>query len=152
MTLRYNTETVDEVRADIAPLLALHYDELCMHKDDMELAPDWDRYYALEQANRLLAFTVRDDGALIGYAVFFVDVHIHYAGTLTAMNDVTFVHKDYRSRSRAGLNLIAYSEHQLKKICVKVKVIWHIKFKLDWSPILLRRGYTPEDFTVSKIL
>lgn len=152
MTITFATETVDEVRGDIEPLLELHYEELCQHKEAMELAPDWDRYYALEQANRLLAFTARDDGVLIGYAVFFVDVHIHYKGMLTAMNDVTFVHRDYRSKTRAGLNLIAYSEHELKKVCVKVKVIWHIKFKLDWSPILLRRGYTPEDFTVSKIL
>lgn len=152
MTITFATETVAEVQADIEPLLALHYDELCASKEWMALAPDWDRYIALENMDRLLAFTARDDGKLIGYSVFFVDVHIHYRGNLIANNDVIFVHRDYRKGSRTGLDLIAYSEQQLKLICVQVKVIWHIKFKQDWSAILRRRKYVPEDFTMGKIL
>lgn len=150
--LTFATESVDEVRHDIEPLLALHYDELCMHKEVMELAPDWDRYYALENANRLLAFTARDDGRLVGYSVFFVDVHIHYKGNLTAVNDVIFLHKDYRSGTRGGTQLIDYSERSLKQLGGTVKCIWHIKFVNDWSAILLRRRYRREDFSVSKIL
>lgn len=151
MTITYQTETVDEVRADIEPLLELHYDEVAMNKHAMALAPSWERYYALEKDNRLLAFTVRDDGKLVGYSVWFLDMHIHYVGALMAMNDVIFVHRDYRKRSTAGIGLIDYSEHMLKRVGV-TKAVWHIKFDHDWSPILLRRGYGKEDFTVGKIL
>lgn len=151
MTITYAVETVAQVREDIAPLLELHYDELTLHKDVMTLAPDWQRYEMLELADKLLAFTARDDGRLIGYSVWFVDAHIHYAGTLVAANDVIFLHRDYRNGTRAGRELIDFSEKTLKEYGVD-KAIWHIKFKNDWSAILRRRGYEREDFTVGKIL
>lgn len=151
MTIIFATETVAQVRADIAPLLDLHYDELTLHKDVMQLAPDWPRYETLEDADKLLAFTARDDGQLIGYSVWFVDAHIHYAGTLVATNDVIFLHKNYRHGTSAGRDLIGYSEQMLKSFGVD-KAIWHIKFKNDWSAILRRRGYEREDFTIGKIL
>jgi GNAT superfamily N-acetyltransferase len=151
MTITFATETVDEIRPDIGPLLELHYNEVAMHKDSISLAPDWARYYALEQQHRLMAFTARDDGKLIGYSVWFMDMHIHYAGALIASNDVIFVHQDYRKGSAAGTDLILYSEKMLKQIGVN-KAVWHIKFDHDWSAILRRRGYVNEDFTVGKIL
>lgn len=151
MAITFATETVADVRGDIGPLLQFHYDELAMHKDAISLAPDWQRYLALEQARRLLVFTARDDEHLIGYAAFFVDVHIHYSGSLVASNDVIFLHKDYRRGSTAGADLITYSEDTLRTYGVN-KVLWHIKFKFNWSAILKRRGYAPEDFTMGKLL
>jgi hypothetical protein len=151
MTITYGVESVAEVRRDIGPLLELHYEEVAMHKDAISLAPDWARYEALEAGNRLMAFTARDDGQLIGYSAWFMDMHIHYAGALIATNDVIFVHKDYRKGCSAGTDLILYSEKMLKQIGV-TKAVWHIKFDHDWSAILRRRGYVNEDFTVGKIL
>lgn len=151
MTITYATETVGQVRRDIEPLLELHYDEVAMHKDAISLAPDWARYQTLEDADRLMAFTARDDGKLIGYSVWFMDMHIHYAGALIGVNDVIFVHRDYRKGCSAGTDLILYSEKMLKQIGVN-KAVWHIKFDHDWSAILRRRGYTAEDFTMGKIL
>lgn len=168
----YAVETVEQVRPDIGALLQLHYEELCVHKDAMALAPDWPMYQALEDAHKLLAFTARDEGKLVGYAVFFVAPHIHYVETLVANNDIIFLHQDYRNKVNAwtvirsmlrralripkrsvstGAQLIEYSEQMLKLFGVN-KVVWSIKFKLDWSVLLLRRGYAKEDFTVGKIL
>lgn len=146
----YAVETVEQVRPDIGALLQLHYEELTADKEHVALAPDWGRYLSLEALDKLLAFTVRDEGKLIGYSVWFVDAHIHYKDLLVAANDVIFLHKDYR-KGGTGKKLIDHSEHMLKWFGVD-KVIWHIKFKQDWSAILLRRGYAKEDFTVGKIL
>jgi GNAT superfamily N-acetyltransferase len=151
MTITYAIESVDEVRPDIGPLLELHYAEVAMHKATIALAPDWERYKTLENADRLLAFTARDDGKLIGYSVWFMDMHIHYTGALIATNDVIFVHKDYRRTTTAGTDLILYSEKMLKLIGV-TKAVWHIKFDHDWSAVLRRRKYIAEDFTMGKIL
>jgi hypothetical protein len=170
-TILFATEDVADVREDIEYLLQEHYEELCANKEIVKLAPDWDRYLALEAANKLLVYTVRDGGVLVGYSVWFVDVHIHYVGQLFANNDIIFLSKTHRNtatwwtvtqsvvkrwlgitpKDSVGKQLIAYSEEQLKLIGV-TKAIWHIKFKLDWSPILFRRGYAREDFTVAKIL
>jgi hypothetical protein len=98
-----------------------------------------------------MAFTARDGEKLIGYSVWFLDAHIHYADALVASNDVIFVHKSYRKGSSVGTDLITYSERMLKQIGVN-KALWHIKFDHDWSAILRRRGYANEDFIVGKIL
>ena len=169
--ITYAIENVGDVRKDIEPLLALHYEELCLNKEAMVLAPDWGRYYALEKLNKLLIFTARDAGKLIGYSVFFADVHIHYGASLVAVNDVIFVHQDYRNkfslgsfigsyirrllrmkpRFGVGKSLIEYSEQQLRLIGA-AKIAYRIKFTFNWSVILLRRGYQREEFVVGKIL
>jgi hypothetical protein len=172
MNLQFNIETVAETKDDIATLIDLHYEELCAHKNVIKLAPDFDRYQLLEDMGKLAIFTVRDTDLLIGYSIFFVDSHIHYNNDVFANNDIIFLHKDYRNpftvkrwllswtrrmlmipkRSKGiGEQLIDFSEEQLRHMRV-TKVIWHIKFKLNWFPILARRGYAREDFTATKIL
>jgi GNAT superfamily N-acetyltransferase len=151
MTITFATETVAQVHADIMPLAQLHYDEITLHKHVMKLDPDWPRYEQLERDHKLLGFTARDDGNLIGYSTWFLDAHIHYAGALVASNDMIFLHKDYRNGTTIGRDLIDYSEKTLKEYGVD-KAIWHVKFNHDWSAILRRRGYEREDFTVGKIL
>lgn len=180
--MNFNIESVCDVRFCIEDLIGLHYEELTANKDAIELAPDFDRYQELENLGKLAIFTVRDPayedrgypgGKLVGYSIFFIDAHIHYRNQTFANNDIIFLHKDYRNRATfwtvlrswirrnvlcipkktkgLGEQLIDFSEEQLKLMCV-TKVIWHIKFKLNWAPILYRRGYAREDFTVGKIL
>lgn len=172
MNLEFSIEDVEIVKCDIAGLIELHYEELCANREVIELAPDFDRYQQLEDMGKLAIFTVRDDGILVGYSIFFVDAHIHYKNQLFANNDIIFLHKSYRNpftvkrwliswtrralmipkRTKGiGEQLIDFSEDQLRIIGV-TKVIWHIKFRLNWFPILKRRGYGREDFTVAKIL
>ena len=42
-------ETLYDVIDEVGPLLALHYEELCMSKDVAALAPIWDQYAAIER-------------------------------------------------------------------------------------------------------
>jgi len=172
----FSIETVREVQRDMQDLIKLHYAELTANKEAVELAPDYARYQELEDLGKLAIFTVRDPDMLdmlVGYSIFFIDAHIHYRNQTFANNDIIFLHKDYRNKTTfwtvlrswirrnvlclpkktkgIGEQLIDFSEAQLKLMAVS-KVIWHIKFKLNWSPILLRRGYAREDFTVGKIL
>lgn len=172
MNLEFYIETVEESRDDIASLIGLHYAELCANKEVIELAPDYARYQQLEDVGKLAIFTVRDAGLLVGYSIFFIDQHIHYKNQSFANNDIIFLHKSYRNpftvkrallswtrrllripkkTKGVGEQLIDFSEDQLRLMSV-TKVLWHIKFKLNWFPILKRRGYAREDFMVGKIL
>lgn len=143
-------ESLGDVRAEIAPLLEMHYQELTCHKEAIKLAPMWGQYEAIEKAGKLAVFTARESGDLVGYAAFFVAPHLHYADTLCATNDVLFLHPLYR-RGATGIRLIRYCEDELKKAGVG-KLTWHIKHSLDWSPILMRMGYASEEVMVGKIL
>lgn len=168
----FNIESVAEVQDDIQELIVQHYEELTAHKDVIQLAPNYAQYQGLEDAGKLAIFTVRYGDRLIGYSIFFIDHHIHYAGQVFANNDIIFLHRDFRNpdgwtrlawgyvrrllhipKAEQGLGsqLISFSEDQLRIIGV-TKVIWHIKFRLNWFPILKRRGYGREDFTAAKIL
>lgn len=143
---KYSQQLID----DIKPLLELHYQELTLHKEHIKLDPDWKKYETLANANNLAVITARDNGILVGYSVFFITNHMHYKQNKMAMNDVLFLHPDYR-KGMTGIKLIKESERALLNLGV-IKIIWHIKFAKDFRSILYRMGYVDEDAIVGKIL
>src|SRR5258706_8207690 len=98
-------ETVEQVLAEIQPLLHDHWEEIASHKDKIPLAPDYDQYRKMEEAGKLLICTVRDKANLVGYSIYFVHRGIHYSKTLVSTNDVFYVSPAYR-RKTIGVVLI----------------------------------------------
>lgn len=149
--LDFRTETLFDVIDEVRPLLEAHYEALTLNKDRVKLDPMWERYAALEAAGAFVVFTARDEaGKLVGYSAFFIQHHLHYAALKTAINDVLWLAPEQR-RGVAGIRLIRYCEQQLMALGVD-KLTWHIKFSLDWRPILNRMGYVDEEVVVSKYI
>jgi GNAT superfamily N-acetyltransferase len=139
-------EAIDE----LSELVKLHYEEVALHKENVPLAPMWERYSHLEAADAFVLYTARMDGKLIGYSAFFINRHMHYGDTVMAHNDVIFMHPDHR-RGVAGIKLIKFCEQQLRDSGV-VKITWHVKTNKDWKKILERMGYVAEDIIMGKVL
>lgn len=150
MPVVHAVERLRDVRGEIEPLLRRHYAEIALHKDRIPLAPDWGRYEVMEAAGGLLICTARLDRALIGYAVFFLQHHIHYLHTFVAMNDVLFLDEPHR-RGRTGIRLMQFAEEQLRARRVD-RVLWHVKRRHDWSAILGRMGYEEDEVIMGKML
>ena len=112
--------------AEIVPLLQAHKAEIS-HYPDIALDPDVALYNEVERQGALRCYTVRLDGELVGYAVFFVRAGLHYRGSLQAVQDVLFLWPDCRVSS-IGYRLIQFAEAQLKGEGVQV-VFHHIKAK-----------------------
>lgn len=148
--LTFSKETVFGVADEVSPLLQMHYEEVALHKDVVDLDPDWARYAAMEERGDCHVYTARHEGSLVGYAVFFLSNHIHYMGLRVASNDILFMHPAYR-RGTNSIRFINWVEEQIKRLGVK-KIVWHIKVKNDWSAILHRNGYETEEVIVGKIL
>ena len=148
--IEFKAEPLEPAFTDAAPLLEMHYQELTLNKDAVKLKPMLENYRQIERTGKLAVYTARDDGALVGYGVFFVAPHIHYADTVVAMNDVLFLHPAHR-RGSMGTRLIKFCEQALRARGAH-KIAWHIKLSLDWSPILARLGYATEEITVAKLL
>jgi GNAT superfamily N-acetyltransferase len=148
--ITFARELLCEVVQEVQPLLQLHYEELCLHRDVIKLDPCWQEYALLEQLERFVVFTARDEGRLIGYSAFFITRHLHYAGLVYAQNDVLFIEPAAR-RGTTALRFLAYCEEQLRGIGVR-KLTYHIKFSLDWRPILHRMGFQDEEVMCGKIL
>lgn len=146
-------ESLYEVFEDIQPLLRDHYLELARNQESIALNPDWARYGQVEASNALRVFTARDDGALVGYSVFFLSTHPHYADVVLASNDVLFLKQAHRT-GRAGLRLIAFSERELgaEFSTKKVSVAWHAKPDTPLEAILRKTGYGVQDIVFTRLL
>ena len=137
---------IDEVDA----LLKLHYEELTQNKDRIKLDPRWDEYAALERIGQLMVYTSRADGALIGYAAFFLNRHLHYAGWLAAINDVIFLHPEHRKGS-TGVRLIRFCEAQAKAAGAH-ELVFHVKPGTVMEKLITAMGYGLKETTRGKIL
>jgi hypothetical protein len=143
---------VREENPRVLDLLREHYEEIALHQDAIPLDPDWGRYDALEAAGNLVAYIARDDaGEVVGYALFFVNYHIHYNRTLVAQNDVLFLRKDRRKGTTTGIRLIRFAVEQLTARGVD-RIQWHIKTDHDFSPILERMGFVVEEKILGKMI
>jgi len=130
---------------EVIPLLREHKQEIA-HYPDIELAPDFATYEALEMAGILRVYTARDhDGRLVGYSAHFVRPNLHYSKSKQASQDVLFLLPEYR-RGGLGLRLIQYADAQLATEGVEVSM-QHVKARpdLDFSPLLKRLGYEHVD-------
>ena len=148
--IEFKCEPLEPMFTQAAELFKLHYEELTLNKDAVKLNPMRDSYQQIERTGKMAVYTARDDGELVGYAIFFVSPHIHYADTIVAMNDVLFLHPAHRKGSM-GTRLIKFCEQGLRTRGAH-KIVWHIKLSRDWSPILIRLGYVTEEINVGKLL
>mgnify|MGYP001607900475 CR=1 FL=1 len=144
--MNYQQEAVADVLDEIRPLLDMHWREVS-HYQDIQLRPDWD-FYCTAQGIRL--YTARDEGRLIGYCVFFVSHNKHYMDSMQAVQDILFVHPEYRG-SRAGYRLIKFCDEQLRQEGCQV-VYQHMKAAQSFGPLLEHAGYELVDLIYAKRL
>ena len=129
-------------------LFEMHYKEIAWKQDKIALKPDLEKYKILEDKGILIMYSAREDGVLIGYAVWMIMPHMHYSDTKIGSNDVLYVHPNKRG-GRTGLNLIKYSEVELKKLGVH-SILLHIKKSFDWGNVAERIGYEAVDTIYQK--
>ena len=70
-------------------IIGEHYEELSVTKE-YPLDPAWDKYENLWNQKALKFVTVKDDGKLIGYIIYFITPHLHYQTCITATEDIYF--------------------------------------------------------------
>lgn len=137
--MNIQVETLGTSLNEMKPLLEEHYQEIALYKDKIKLNPDYEKYYALERNNNLCVFTVREEGKLIGYSIFFVFHHLHYSDCLTASNDIVFISKKFR-KGMAAIKLFKFAETHLINMGVAV-INYHIKFSNDIKALMDRLEY-----------
>lgn len=111
--LTFQEETFSQAIPEGRRLLNLHWHEVARDQERIGLLPRFDRYERAEDAGSLLIVTARDDGALVGYAVFFIDKNLHYAQSTWGISDIFWLHPDAR-RGRAGMRLLLFAEERLR--------------------------------------
>ncbi len=118
-TLTLEWGTLDEARAEgFEDMAALHWEEVEIEHERVPLAPNWKAYRDLERQGVLRSALLRRDGALVGYAAWFVQPPLHHSLTLWAVSDLFYV--DPAERGRAGAFLLRRSEQMLRDLGVRV--------------------------------
>lgn len=110
--ITYQKEWFGKIMPELPDIFYAHWQEIALEKKAIKLAPDWNRYIALEAAKMLHIMTVRDNGILIGYYFGLVSSHLHYKASLTAWSDLFFVLPEYRT---AGFGLIGIGQRLLRE-------------------------------------
>lgn len=135
--MNYQRESVEQILSDILPLLARHHLEISEFKD-IPLDPDFSRYFFLEKTNGIRIYTARtDERELAGYAIFYLNTHIHYRSALYASQDLLFIHPKFRG---FGLSFLLWVDEQLKEEGAQL-IYQTVTSRFDFSPLLKRIGY-----------
>lgn len=111
-TMTFQSETYDQVIADIKPLLHRHWKELAVY-EDVPLDPDLNFYKIAEFNNSLAIYTARLNGELIGYTIYFLrNRHPHY-NVGYAICDITLVLPEHRN-AKVATGIFDIAEADLK--------------------------------------
>lgn len=145
-----------DLLTEALPLLTQHWKEIATYAD-IPLVVDTPAYLAAGEAGVVRCFTVRVPeervrrvGALLGYALFFVRSHMHYTGSVQAVQDVLYLHPSVRGGT--GAEFIAWCDDQLRGEGVQV-VHHHAKIAHPQLGIALERlGYEPVETIYSRRL
>jgi GNAT superfamily N-acetyltransferase len=146
-------ETYDEIIDDIKALLPTHWKEIALYQDDIPLDPDYDMYKRVHASGMLVIYAVRRaiTKELIGYALYFVRPHLHYAKHRWAISDIFWLAPQYRNFG-VGTFLFGFIERDLKEHGVAVM---HTTLKTahpEASFVLENLGHTKIELGYSKRL
>jgi GNAT superfamily N-acetyltransferase len=136
-------------------LLAEHWEALAVHKDQMALDVDYQRVVALYDSGMFRCWTARCNGLLVGYIAFFIQPHLHYRKTLTAVEDLFMLSAPYRKGTN-GVRLFTTAIDALREVGVK-RVILHTKkhFQAErggLDKLFTRLGFEATDIIYSRML
>jgi GNAT superfamily N-acetyltransferase len=146
--MRFQEESFEKCWGDVLPFLMAHHEEISKH-NDFQLDPDVEKYRLLSDMGMYKVFTAKDKGIggeLIGYAGFFVSPMIHFKNNSQAVCDLIYVRPEHR-RSGVGTKLIEFIGEKLKHVDV---IYYNIPAKMDWSGLLIKKGYELHDRMYSR--
>lgn len=149
--INYRFESWRDFMADGDKLFPLHWEEMALDKESIKPAADHERYIKLDDMGLLQVTTARTAGRLIGYAINFLMVHMHYKESgLMAMADMYFILPDFRNGG-CGVRLFAEMEKGLKARGV-VRAHMSCKVHQDHQELFEKMGWRFTDKTFSKML
>lgn len=140
------TACIPELKA----VIGQHWEKLALDKDKVPLDPQWHVYVAKEQQGEVCFIAMRDRGALVGYAIFFIAPGLHYRTCLTAIMDIWNVLPDHEG-PKALLTLWKAVETELKRRGVD-RVFVGEKLHRPCGKLYAYLGYEPVEQTYCKWL
>lgn len=114
MTLRFAVERFRDVWQDVDRIGRLHWQETEAYHDGQQYNPDWNRYFAMDDAGWFFVGTARDEeGEMVGYVGCYVMPSMHSQSTI-AMEDFFFLEEGRRQGWNA-IRFLRFIEGECKR-------------------------------------
>ncbi len=144
----FQEEGFEDACKDMLPFISAHHTEISKYTD-LELAPDMEKYKTIAEHGLYSVFTVRsDEGELLGYAGFFMSPMLHFKNSHQAVCDLIYVRPEYR-RSGIGNDFVSFIDDMLREKGISA-VFYNVPAKMDWSELLVKKGYELHDRMYSR--
>lgn len=147
----FTKEPFVDVIEEMKPMFERHWQELARNQEMIKLDPDYERYLAVDKLGILRMFMAREDGKIIGYAVYFVSPHMHYRNDTWAVSDILWVSPEKR-RGRVGIDLLRFVETSLREEGVSVMHTTGKEAHPALATVLDHLGHARIEFGFAKVL
>lgn len=143
--ITFQKETYTSLFNDVnfLELISENFQETGVLNDSFKLTPKWKMYKIMAMRNLLPLYSVREEGALVGFFIAFLVPHQHYKNLMVAETDSFFLSKEKRA-GLLGYNFLKYAVDALKQ---EVDLIFFTtNIKRDLSGILTRLNFKLTDY------
>lgn len=147
MPLSFQRETIEKVFDEALELAKMNLDETGFNGLEGAM-PNREKYLQIEKVIPTFAFTARNNGELIGYALFLVLEHVHYAGKFTANQENLYVRKDFRGIP--AVRFMHWIDEQLESDPSIDYIVKVVSVRNDYSRVLDRMGYEMTERSYTK--
>jgi hypothetical protein len=148
-SLTFQAERFALILPELHPLHEAHWLETEKHRHGLRLNPDYEALLADERAGRMLQFTARCDGELVGNLRVYLGESRH-TRTLFAIEDTLYLLPHVR-RGRNAVRFIRYGEDCLRAIGVR-EIRCTAKTVNGTARLFEKCGYTPVATELVKFL
>lgn len=136
--MKIDKEKVDtKLFEELEPLFHKHYRETGVYLKDLEI--DKIRYIQGDAVGLFAAYSIRDEGTIVGYVGYWISPSPHIASYI-AQQDVLYIDKKYRE-GRTAVKLLNYAEEKLKEDFEVDLIIQFSSIEKDISALFNYLGY-----------
>ena len=146
-----------ELMTEILPLAQKCWDEATEAKGEncayhgkrgVQIEPDVDLYQSISDMGRLVIYTMRDEGKLVGYAVALIYPSPHHRKLLTANGDSIYVEEPYRTHSPVLIGKIIKAVEKSGAVTVN----WGVTLGSPMYEVLKKFGFVADEVIMEKLL
>lgn len=112
--MKFDFVPLDEVFDELQAHVAFNMAEIVAAAKEFDV--DWNTYKAAAEDGNMMVLTLRHDGRLVGYSVFYLCLNLRNKRVIEATNHGVFLEKQYRAKY--GMRMLSEADKHLNRIGV----------------------------------
>jgi predicted N-acetyltransferase YhbS len=149
--MQIQLEALSVIQKEVAALIDGYYADTNAQDGIPPLNMDWPFFIKLEQGYRLVLFTAREDGELMGVNMYMLTQHPQHKGMTWAMCNTLAVATKHRGKGIGTMLVEAGMAYLKTRTDVKV-VTHHFRTIYDAKPLFPKLGFDLAEHVYMKVL